>query len=178
MTTHLRVKNFERLQHYRDRRPPWIKLPNGLLDDYTFAHLADVDKWHLVAIWLLASRSDNCIPNDAAWISRMIAATETPNIERLISAGFLEPCEASEPLAGCFHDARLEGEVKERRKEVEGEARRSPVPSGRAARAIQPDIAPQACNCEPGIGTTDGGRLAQLHSRDCPLYIPNVKAAI
>src|SRR5687768_18068275 len=50
--------NFESFQHYKDRAPPWIKLYNELLDDYEFGQLPDASKMHLVAIWLLASRSD------------------------------------------------------------------------------------------------------------------------
>ncbi len=61
------VKNFERFQHYKDRSPPWIKLYNELLDDYSFACLDDAAKFHLIAIWLLASRTDNRIPYDATW---------------------------------------------------------------------------------------------------------------
>ena len=85
----LRVKNFERFQHYKDRRPPWIKLYIELLDDYNLARLPDATKAHLFAIWLLASRYENQIPNDPEWISRCINATERVNIDLLISAGFI-----------------------------------------------------------------------------------------
>ena len=88
MTQTFSVRNFERFQHYKDRSPPWIKLYNELLDDYRFAVLPDASKWHLVAIWLLASRSDNGIPADTKWIAGHIGATEqvdlTPLQERRI----------------------------------------------------------------------------------------------
>lgn len=44
-TGFLRVKNFDRFQHYKDRTPPWIKLYNDLLDDYDFSCLPDAEKW-------------------------------------------------------------------------------------------------------------------------------------
>ena len=85
----LQVKDFGKFQHYKDRNPPWIKFYNSVLDDYAFACLQDASKWHLCAIWLLASRSNNQIPDDAAWIARMIGATEPLDIDALVSAGFV-----------------------------------------------------------------------------------------
>lgn len=85
----LSVKNFEQYQHYKDRKPPWIKLYNDVLDDYAFEVLPDASKAHLMLIWLLASRTDNRIPNDPEWIARKIGATGPVDIAGLISAGFL-----------------------------------------------------------------------------------------
>jgi len=84
-----RVKNFETFQHYKDRAPPWIKLYNELLDDYEFGLLPDASKMHLVAIWLLASRSENKIPYDAEWVAKRINATEAVNLELLAAKGFI-----------------------------------------------------------------------------------------
>lgn len=83
------VKNFDELQHYRDRSPPWIKLYNHLLDDYEFGQLPDATKSHLIAIYLLASRSNNCIPYDSEWIGRRINATEKVDLDALANAGFI-----------------------------------------------------------------------------------------
>jgi len=99
-----KVKNFERFQHYKDRSPPWIKLYNELLDDYDFGCLQDASKMHLIAIWLLASRSDNLLPYDSGWIARRINATEPVNLEALANAGFIVVLQggkqdASAPLA-------------------------------------------------------------------------------
>ena len=51
---YLRVKNWEKFQHYKDRTPPWIKLYRDLLNDYEFSCLQDASKAHLMLIWLLA----------------------------------------------------------------------------------------------------------------------------
>lgn len=83
------VKNFERFQHYRDRSPPWIKLYNELLDDYEFGLLPDASKMHIIAIWLLASRSENKIPYDAAWVSRRINANSKVDLDLLAANGFI-----------------------------------------------------------------------------------------
>lgn len=103
------VKNWDKFQHYRDRSPPWIRLYNELLDDYDFACLRDASKLHLIAIWLVASRTNNKIPYDAEWLSGRINATEPIDLDALLKAGFIqlnEPLQqaeqsASTPLAKC-----------------------------------------------------------------------------
>lgn len=114
MTTTFSVKNFERFQHYKDRSPPWIKLYNELLDDYSFGLLPDASKLHLVAIWLLASRSNNRIPHDPNWIARRISATEKVDLELLRTSGFIEVQDAGMPPA-----ARKPGADPERESETE-----------------------------------------------------------
>lgn len=99
MSDYLSVPNWSEFQHYKRRNPPWIKLHNRLADDYTFASLPDAAKGHLVMIWLLASRMDNRIPADAAWIAQRISAVEPVDIQALVAAGFLVEQVASKPLA-------------------------------------------------------------------------------
>jgi hypothetical protein len=121
------VKNFEKFQHYKDRAPPWIKLYNELLDDYEFGLLPDATKMHLVAIWLLASRSENKIPFDPAWVARRINANSKVDLSLLADRGFivvdqeLQAVEqvASTPLAKCLSREReeTEGETEQRREE-------------------------------------------------------------
>jgi hypothetical protein len=116
LTQTFSVANFEKFQHYRDRSPPWIKLYNELLDDYAFGLLPDASKVHLVLIWLLASRSNNCLPFDPLWIAKRIGATEKVDLTRLLSAGFIEAHD-TDALAGGLQGARPEREP-----ETEGEA--------------------------------------------------------
>lgn len=119
--TFFSVKNFEKFQHYKDRAPPWIKLYNELLDDYEFGRLQDASKMHLIAIWLLASRSENKIPYDPEWISRRINATDPVDLDALQRAGFIvvdQPLQtvgqdASKPLAKCLSRDRGEGEERQ-----------------------------------------------------------------
>lgn len=118
-----RVKNFEKFQHYKDRAPPWIKLYNELLDDYDFGLLPDASKMHLVAIWLLASRSENKIPFDPAWVAKRINATEKVNLALLEERGFIVSDQqvqgveqdASTTLAKCLSREREEGETEKSR---------------------------------------------------------------
>lgn len=87
---YIQVKNWDNFQHYKDRTPPWIKLYNHLLDDFDFSCLPDASKAHLLSIWLLASRTNNKIPNNARWIGNKINATEEVNLNILIESGFIE----------------------------------------------------------------------------------------
>ena len=48
-------RNWARFQHYNTRRPPWIKLHRGLLDDYQFHTLPLASKALAPLLWLLAS---------------------------------------------------------------------------------------------------------------------------
>lgn len=50
-----RVKNWEKFQHFRDRRPPWIKLYTALLDDPEWHELEPLAAKVLVMLWLIAS---------------------------------------------------------------------------------------------------------------------------
>lgn len=96
------VKDFEKLQHYKDRSPPWIKLYYEILDSYEFAQLPDASKWHLLASMLLASRSTNKIPFDSDWIAKRINATEKVDLNLLVKSGFIL---LDQPLHDAEHDA-------------------------------------------------------------------------
>ena len=70
----MRVRNWRKYQHYKDRRPNWIKVHRSLLDDPTFFSLSDGDARHLFLLWLLASEEDDgTLPptDEIAWRLRM-----------------------------------------------------------------------------------------------------------
>jgi ribosomal protein L12E/L44/L45/RPP1/RPP2 len=129
------VKNFERFQHYKDRSPPWIKLYNELLDDYSFGQLPDASKLHLVAIWLLASRSNNRIPHDPGWIAKRISATEKVDLELLRTSGFIEVQDAGgaqaarKPDADPERESETDAETEEEREEEDSSADADPPTS-------------------------------------------------
>jgi hypothetical protein len=138
-----RVKNFERFQHYKDRNPPWIKLYNELLDDYDFGCLQDASKMHLIAIWLLASRSENKLPYDPEWVARRINATDPVDLDLLVRCGFLlldQPLPnaeqvASTPLAKCLPRDRERDRGRDRDREDA-----APVGAPRSARPAELDL--------------------------------------
>lgn len=58
-------RNWEKFQHFRDRRPPWIKLYRSILDDPDWHELPGEDAKMLVNLWLVASETeDGWVPVD------------------------------------------------------------------------------------------------------------------
>lgn len=58
----LRIKNWAQFQHFKDRRPPWVKLYRDLLDDIEWHELDGKAAKSLVMLWLIASESDGELP--------------------------------------------------------------------------------------------------------------------
>lgn len=86
------IKNFGRYQHYKERRPPWIKLHNSLLDDRAFLLLDEVQQCRYMKLLLLASLCDNRIPNDPNYLKKVLRLDSEVDLKPLIDAGFLKPC--------------------------------------------------------------------------------------
>lgn len=96
---YLRIRNFEKFQHYKDRNPPWIKLYTALLDDIDFLGLDDDLKWPVVGLFLLASRLDNKIPCNAKYLQNRLGVKKI-DITRLLHSTFIETAQdASNMLA-------------------------------------------------------------------------------
>lgn len=54
----MRVKNWAKFQHFKDRNPPWIKLYRDILDDQEWHALDPRAAKTLIALWLLASEDE------------------------------------------------------------------------------------------------------------------------
>jgi len=170
------VKNFERFQHYKDRAPPWIKLYNELLDDYEFGRLPDASKMHLIAIWLLASRSNNKIPYDSAWVARRINANTKVDLTLLACAGFIvvdqqvqtKEQDASNALADGAQDACLEREERRDRVETEQIAASPPKPRKKPVRSLPDNFEMNATNHSyaNAFGFTESEKKRE-HQRFC-----------
>jgi hypothetical protein len=114
---YLSIKNYERYQHYKSKindtatpsTPTWIKLHRSVLNDYEFNCLDDVQRLHLILIWLLASQLRNRIPDDAKWVRQQIHATSAVDLNSLVKAGFLIPIEDA---LECIPESALERPVK------------------------------------------------------------------
>jgi len=55
----MRIKNWEKFQHFKDRRPPWIKLYRDILDDFDWFNLDPDASKTLIMLWLIASEDNN-----------------------------------------------------------------------------------------------------------------------
>lgn len=113
----LRVRNWERYQHYKNRRPPWIKLHVETLDDYELMHLENDAQLVYERLLLLAARTDNNISHDPDWIGGQIVQdprTVQAAVQTLIAAGFLTVAgrkrSASKAIAARKQNATTEAE--------------------------------------------------------------------
>jgi len=57
-----KIKNWHKFQHFKDRKPPWVKLYRDLLDDIDWHELDSKAAKVLVMLWLIASEEDGKIP--------------------------------------------------------------------------------------------------------------------
>lgn len=88
--TSFRIVNYEKLQHYKKRNPPWIKLYKKLLKNKRFQALDEATQIHLVKIWILASMFDNSLPFFPEWVGQQIGAKSPVNLKAMLAAGFIE----------------------------------------------------------------------------------------
>ena len=57
------IKGWSNFQHFKDRRPPWIKLYRELLDDVEWHELDPKAAKALVMFWLIASEDEGRLPD-------------------------------------------------------------------------------------------------------------------
>jgi hypothetical protein len=59
----MKIKNWNKFQHFKDRKPPWVKLYRDLLDDIEWHELDPKAAKVLTMLWLIASEDDGKIPS-------------------------------------------------------------------------------------------------------------------
>lgn len=63
----IRIKDFSKFQHFKDRSPPWVKLYRDILDDPDWHELDGESAKILVMLWLIASEDETkqgLLPDD------------------------------------------------------------------------------------------------------------------
>ncbi len=105
----LEIRNWRHFQHYKDRRPPWVKLYVEVLDDFDedgnpkrFRSLPDTAKLTFLMLLALASRYNGIIPtDDPQWLaSHTGIAPESVNIKPLLQAEYIHASkDASNPAS-------------------------------------------------------------------------------
>jgi hypothetical protein len=117
---YLQVKNWARFQHYKHRKPPWIRLYRDLLDSRDFHSLPLASRALAPMIWLLAS---DTVEGRIEYVPEQIAfrlRTSVPELQEalkpLIDNGFVSF--ASKVIATRLQRAIPEGET-ERESETE-----------------------------------------------------------
>ena len=114
----IRIRNWHKFQHYKDRNPPWIKLHYDLLSSRDWVMLDDTSKLLAVVCMLLASRNDGFVPDDPEFIQRVAYLKKPADLKPLIKCGFLE-------VADSDRKQMLADDTTEERR---GEKRRGEIP--------------------------------------------------
>lgn len=100
--SYLSVRNWDHYQHYKNRRPPWIKVYVELLDDLEIRRLPIGTRLLWDQLLLLAARYDNAILKDfeaianATGIKRELVAKGT---EQLLKGRWIKETRSSRTLA-------------------------------------------------------------------------------
>jgi hypothetical protein len=112
----LRIKNWTTFQHYKNRRPPWVKLYRELLDDPEWHSLPPPAAKALVMMWLIASDDSGFLPAIKTLAFRLRVSEK--DMESIVCdlSHWLCYGDASNTLANRLHDA-----IPEREGETEGE---------------------------------------------------------
>lgn len=116
-----RVKNWNRFQHFKDRRPPWIKLYREILEDPDWHALDGENAKGLTMLWLIASENSGELP-DTRKLAFRLRKSET-EVKQLLNAlsHWLEQDDIAPISSGYQHDApETEGETETDREEESG----------------------------------------------------------
>lgn len=83
----MRIKNWNKFQHFKDRKPIWIKLYRDLLDDLNWHELDGKSAKALVMIWLIASENFGKLPELKSLAFRLrMSEKDTKDIVTKLSA--------------------------------------------------------------------------------------------
>ena len=124
----MRIKNWNKFQHFKDRRPPWIKLHREILEQRDISAISDCSFRVLVGLWLLASEDEAMEGNlpsieDISFRLRMPESSIINSLSELES--FVEQDDIT-LISGRYQRDPLEKEVElEVKEERETEAKKS-----------------------------------------------------
>jgi hypothetical protein len=123
----MKIKNWTKFQHFKDRRPPWVKLYRDILDDLEWHELDPLAAKVLVMLWLIASENDGRIPDNKTLAFRL-RLTEVKTKEIIIKLShWLEQDDINVISSGY----QLDSTETERETEVEKEKEtKTKVPEG------------------------------------------------
>lgn len=154
------VNRWEEFQHYRDRRPTWVKVYTRLLHDHDYLALSAAARGFLQGLWIMYAETSGQLTYDdlRSTVARSDADRRSfkRSIESLSDAGFIT-VSASRPLAISYQTAISETETdtdKEQQQRARARARRLREPVASAA-ASESDLEEQPETAGDG-GELDG----------------------
>jgi len=135
----MRIKDWNKFQHFKDRKPPWIKLYRDLLDDITWHELDAKAAKALVMIWLIASEYDGNLPDIKTLAFRLrVSESEAKSIVSKLSHWVIQ--DDIKPISSRYQDDTLEVETEtETERETEREGAKERTRASRLSIDWKPD---------------------------------------
>jgi hypothetical protein len=134
----MKIKNWTKFQHFKDRRPPWVKLYRDILDDLEWHELDPLAAKVLVMLWLIASENDGCIPDNKTLAFRL-RLTEVKTKEIIIKLSHWLEQDDSNVISSGY---QLDSTERETETEKETETKREKA----TVVACPPDVSEQVWN--------------------------------
>jgi hypothetical protein len=125
----MKIKNWAKFQHFKDRKPPWVKLYRDILDDVEWFELDSKLAKILVMLWLIASEEQNGELPDSKKLAFRLRLTEKEINTAII--GLSHWLEQSDTDA---ISSRYQSDLPETETETETETKREAEKKGRATR--------------------------------------------
>ncbi len=137
MSGYIYVKNWERFQHYKNRRPAWIKLHLDLQNNQEYLALSPSDRLLLQQVWMSCAEFGNGRVRADQRAIKARARLQQGSLGSIVRAGFIE-VRASKALAEVLAPEReTEQEVDKGLRIYKNHSRRgreTPVVEDRATR--------------------------------------------
>jgi hypothetical protein len=106
----MKIKNWTKFQHFKDRRPPWVKLYRDILDDLEWHELDPLAAKVLVMLWLIASEDEGRIP-DTKTLAFRLRLTEIKTKEIVIKLSHWLEQDDINVISDRYQDDPLERET-------------------------------------------------------------------
>ena len=143
------MKNWWKYQHYRDRRPPWIKIHQSILSDPAVMSLSKSDRWDLVTLWLRASDVEGTFPARVAHVRQTCGCgndhVASCLLARLESNGLISKVDIRGPrrvvASNLLHNSAPETETYKQEREKE-KSKKEKRPVAKTATFVLPDWIP------------------------------------
>lgn len=119
----IRIRNWSKHQHFKDRTPPWIKLYRDILDDPDWHAMSGDDAKLLVGLWLVASEDETrtgALP-DVRRLAFRLRITESQLNQGLTNLSHWLERDDIAAISACHRDDAPETET-----ETEGETEAAP----------------------------------------------------
>ena len=127
---YITIEHWERHQHYKDRRPPWIKLEIEIIEEFDadgnfkkFHPMPDDAKLTFICLLCFRANFNEKIPfKDEEWLAKQLGI-KTINLQPLVNAGYIsiDSNSVAKPEQKCSTSAKSDTPEREREGETEGE---------------------------------------------------------